>query len=603
MGTFSNQPSDQLKQFNVLGSLNPSPNQGSSQSNDNIPRHRFQNDSSSAQPLLEKNMKDTASTKHGIPDSQPKRKTLQVSLLIMIILIGASSVIYMNPSNVSTKLTNDLIIPNKGSDLKTPPPSPQTVSSSPDVKPDRTHNQDNVMLDIDKLTKLTTKLTRDQIQAGLDHKQVLPMLVSLAVEDLANINRAPLDLVCVIDKSGSMLADGKMELVKKTFNYLLEYLGDKDRISIITFNFDAEVIVPLTNVTSVNKKQILSSIATIYAGGGTTIASGMKSALDLLKRRVTVNQATSIFLLSDGLDQEAQVQVKEVLISSELENSLTIQSFGFGADHDPRLMIDIADLTDGSFYFIEKLDQIDEAFVGCLGGLQSSIAKSVEISITPKRSRLLQDIEIVKAYGDATMWKYNGNAYSTKISNLMAGIRKEYVLELKIPATQLLKNGESQQIKVASIEAIMTGFDGQEIRKKADLFITLVNEQVDQEDDKDVMLNFYRVKGASLMDQASKFAEGSRYEEAKKVLEEFKSNLENSSLKEEESAKEMVMDLKKAIDYVRPDSYHASGKQNLMGNSRAQMRQQNNLDLSMQMTNTHLDKMHFALAIMKSADE
>ena len=39
-----------------------------------------------------------------------------------------------------------------------------------------------------------------------------------------------------------------------------------------------------------------------------------------------------------------------------LETSFfTLHTFGFGKDHDPKLMKTIADLRDGSFYFIEAL--------------------------------------------------------------------------------------------------------------------------------------------------------------------------------------------------------------------------------------------------------
>jgi hypothetical protein len=47
--------------------------------------------------------------------------------------------------------------------------------------------------------------------------------------------------------------------------------------------------------------------------------------------------------------------------------NFTIHSFGFGKDHDPKLMNEISKLRDGNFYFIEKLDLVDECFVDALG--------------------------------------------------------------------------------------------------------------------------------------------------------------------------------------------------------------------------------------------
>jgi len=58
----------------------------------------------------------------------------------------------------------------------------------------------------------------------------------------------------------------------------------------------------------------------------------------------------------------------------KFEETISIQSFGFGADHDPVLMNDISKIKDGSFYYVEKLDVVDEMFVDALGGLFSVIA-------------------------------------------------------------------------------------------------------------------------------------------------------------------------------------------------------------------------------------
>jgi hypothetical protein len=76
-------------------------------------------------------------------------------------------------------------------------------------------------------------------------------------------------------------------------------------------------------------------------------------------------------LLSDGQDGSAEQTVKSYLESFKLEDNFTINSFGFGEDHDPRLMTGISNLKDGNFYFIQKLDTLDECFVDALGGLVS----------------------------------------------------------------------------------------------------------------------------------------------------------------------------------------------------------------------------------------
>ena len=59
-------------------------------------------------------------------------------------------------------------------------------------------------------------------------------------------NRPSIDMICVIDKSGSM--DGeKIELVKDSLKQLLEYLNEKDRLSLIMFDFVGIRLIKLTS--------------------------------------------------------------------------------------------------------------------------------------------------------------------------------------------------------------------------------------------------------------------------------------------------------------------------------------------------------------------
>jgi len=57
----------------------------------------------------------------------------------------------------------------------------------------------------------------------------------------------------------------------------------------------------------------------------------------------------------------------------------TIHTFGFGNDHDSKLMTSLSDLKDGKFYFVEKLDTVDECFVDCLGGLISVVGQDLTL--------------------------------------------------------------------------------------------------------------------------------------------------------------------------------------------------------------------------------
>lgn len=63
--------------------------------------------------------------------------------------------------------------------------------------------------------------------------------------------------------------------------------------------------------------------------------------------------------------------------SHKINHPFTIQTFGFGDGHDAELMSSIADLKDGNFYYIEKLNTVDEVFADAMGGLFSVVAENI----------------------------------------------------------------------------------------------------------------------------------------------------------------------------------------------------------------------------------
>ena len=324
------------------------------------------------------------------------------------------------------------------------------------------------------------------------------------------------------------------------------------------------------------------ALQSVHGRGGTDINLGMNVAFEILKQRRQSNPVSSIFLLSDGLDGSAQYKVRKSLNSVGLPEDITINTFGFGQDHDPQLMSDIAGLRDGNFYFIKQLNTVDEAFIDCLGGLLSSVAHSAQIRIEPVQSEILPGVEVIKAYGDDNMWNKDQSAYTTRLTNLISGRQKNFVLEVSIPINKKELLDHQKDIRIVKAEAEIVGLNGQKVVKTAFLHMTLLNEtealpNKQEEDDVEVMKNFYRLKGASLLDEGRRLADQGRNDEAKKSLEGFKEELEHSVLKKEEFIKNLIKDIERAIQNVNPVVYQKFGKIEMLEDCKAQMYEKSNL--------------------------
>lgn len=58
-------------------------------------------------------------------------------------------------------------------------------------------------------------------------------------------------------------------------NCLVELLGERDRLSLVTFESEGKRLMPLLKVNIANKPRIYQTIQSIHATGGTDINSGM----------------------------------------------------------------------------------------------------------------------------------------------------------------------------------------------------------------------------------------------------------------------------------------------------------------------------------------
>ncbi|KAI5446047.1 hypothetical protein KIW84_014042 [Lathyrus oleraceus] len=176
--------------------------------------------------------------------------------------------------------------------------------------------------------------------------------------------RAPVDLVTVLDISGSM-AGTKLALLKRAMGFVIQNLGTNDRLSVIVFSSTARRLFPLCKMTDSGRQQALQAVNSLVANGGTNIAGGMRKGAKIMEDRKEKNPVANIILLSDGQDNYTvgssgndQPQPNYHLLLpisiSGRDNSgfqIPVHAFGFGADHDASSMHSISEISGGTFTF------------------------------------------------------------------------------------------------------------------------------------------------------------------------------------------------------------------------------------------------------------
>lgn len=211
--------------------------------------------------------------------------------------------------------------------------------------------------------------------------------VSLAVSDNVSVTkRAPIDLVCVLDVSGSMAGDN-IRLVKESMKFVVNQLGDEDRLGIVTFGSRVDLVSELLNMTPVNKSTTLDTITKIGTHGCTNLSGGLFKGLSLLLERATTNPVSTVILFTDGDANEGIIDADKLVCGinsykkqGNMEN-VSIFSFGFGTSHKAQFLQSISNTGTGAYYYIDNQDNITTAFKGCITGLMSVIAQDINVVI------------------------------------------------------------------------------------------------------------------------------------------------------------------------------------------------------------------------------
>ena len=290
-------------------------------------------------------------------------------------------------------------------------------------------------IDPELMVSLTLAAKQNYLKLTKDDVQCFPFMAKLQVKESKDAlsKRAPIDIVCVIDKSGSM-SGTKWEYLVQTIKDLSELLQEYDRLSIVSFHHHSKRNCKLLRMNEQGKNTINNLMKELYPSGCTNIGDGLGMAIKILSDRRQRNKVSSILLLSDGQDDKSAGYIRNIISQENKAGSYTINTFGFGNDHDSQLMTEIANQKDGNFYYIEQLEDVGVCFVDCLGQLFSIIAENVSIKIKATPPKHLSDIHITKAFGGEKMWTTsNDNVYETKILQLASGAKKNYIIELEIP--------------------------------------------------------------------------------------------------------------------------------------------------------------------------
>jgi len=276
------------------------------------------------------------------------------------------------------------------------------------------------------------RLSHPFVEKGTDRELMLNMKIKGKEGQLQE--RTPVNLVLVIDRSGSMSDKGKIEYAKEAAKQIIAGLDKEDRLAVVAYSTDVELLYPIQFLK--NKDGAASVVDSLYPTESTNLSGGLTAGIEQLNSIERGGYVNRVILLSDGLANVGITDLGELgrVASRASEKGIHITTMGLGVDYDENLMMSLAEYGAGNYYFIESPAQLASIFQKEFGQIAATVAKDPVIRIG-----LAPGVSIEEVYGYA--WTKTADGVTEiKLGDFFGGQERDILVKFKVPVGKTGRN-------------------------------------------------------------------------------------------------------------------------------------------------------------------
>jgi Ca-activated chloride channel family protein len=262
---------------------------------------------------------------------------------------------------------------------------------------------------------------------------VLYVLLEAVARGAGGGGRVPLNLGVVIDRSGSMYDERRLEFVVDAVKFLADNLTADDKVSIVAFADKAKVIItPEAARDKSAIKRAIDDIDLLEIGGGTQMALGMRAAIDEVKKNLSPDRLNRVLVLTDGQTYEETACIDLV---EKNRDQISFSTMGVGVEFNEKLLQRVSQDSNGKYHFIGDPAEIPNIFEDELQGLRSVSLRNGRIEVT-----LSQGVQVREAFRASpeiyvlgTPLVGEDRKIGYEIGDLQAGVPGSVLLTLVLP--------------------------------------------------------------------------------------------------------------------------------------------------------------------------
>ena len=279
----------------------------------------------------------------------------------------------------------------------------------------------------------------------------------------ASIQRQPVAIAVVIDRSGSM-AGLKLQAACKAAQQLANQLTADDLLSVISFDHQVQMVVPLGAPSELTS----SSISQIRAGGQTALFDGWRLGMEALLEAKEINgHQKRILLLTDGQANVGLRRCSEIapLVGQAAENGISTSCIGLGDDYEERLLTAMAEAGSGNLVHLTSPQQLEAIFRAELEGLNLTIGRNLQM-----RVQLAQGVKLKQIYN---LIEPSVNGW-IPLGSIQLGLTPSLAIQLAIDPTM---QTEQDLYDLLTVEAKWIHMENNEENMQAVLRLPVIENQ------------------------------------------------------------------------------------------------------------------------------
>ena len=206
--------------------------------------------------------------------------------------------------------------------------------------------------------------------------------IALKAEDIQASKLAATNLVYLIDVSGSMSSEDKLDLVKTALIEMVDQLRKQDKISIVTYSGEEKVV--LSGVSGDEKQKIKNAISALKAEGSTNGESALKMAYQQAQNNFIQSGINRILLLTDG---DFNVGVSDTatlkkMIEQHQQKGIALSTLGVGNHfYNHGLMEQLADVGHGKYSYLDSLGEARKVLIHEMSSTLANVAQDVKVQV------------------------------------------------------------------------------------------------------------------------------------------------------------------------------------------------------------------------------